>query len=715
MSENFLKNTGALSLESTTKVAAKLMAQIQGLVDSVWNINYSIPGDGGNLSGSPNNLNYSFSQTYEDSGTIVPGIPAYTITPSYVVPAVVSPAVPGCCTVNWCGPWSNCTTEIPGTPAYTITPAYTVPAVVSPAIPALTGGYSTELDIDVTIQGISNALTPLFSSVTFTSGTMTAPEVKEKDKGLAIETVTYNLDQEMSGSAIYVSGRAAFDNLSVDIGGVTTNFGDISTGTITMSPVPNIPIYFDAIIVIPSYNTTPDRVANGLAYEIFPQATSVTVDNLAISTGLTAVADFINEDLLSYLTTAWNTIVAPLYTAVGATAPTAPSQTLADTISSEAETAQQAINTTAESALNYILSSELGIIQPYVQAVTAAVWDYSDYPIVPAGYYDNANLSYGLFSGTDISNSSFVGANCAQADFSNTDLTGCDFTGANLSGANFSGAMGFVTPTAEAAAQMITDIRTQSQVDSEPVSSQAAGPEQPFYGAVLFGTDLTGANLDLKGAFYDRGTKFASDYSPSESGLLYFSPEQFVAGNKKLIKAFEFNFAGAAGAFAADRAACGCSNKQGLRTDLMTGLLMLDNFNEDRYYSRLSASLRERTDDYLASHDDVSFADFLATRAILQSQTWSKIQRSAYVFSNSDLIKEFGGVKQALKNAPKHYIQYGMFEGRRLNNEDLYAGYLSANPSVLNAIGGAFDPASLAHHFLTVGYAAGHTVPAEFM
>ena len=240
------------ALETSANVAATLMDQIQGLVNSLWVIDYDIPGGGGTLSGSPNNLEYDYSLKYSDSGTIVPGIPAFTITPAYTVPAVVSPAVPGWGTVNWCSPFSNCTTEVPGTPAFTVTPAYVVPAVVSPAVPALTGGYSTTLDIDATVSGISAALNPLFSSVTFTSGSMTAPN----SSGLATQSVTYNLNQQIQGSAIRISGRAAYEDLSVTIAGVTTNFGDISTGTLSAS-APNIPIYFDAIIEIPSFSSEP--------------------------------------------------------------------------------------------------------------------------------------------------------------------------------------------------------------------------------------------------------------------------------------------------------------------------------------------------------------------------------------------------------------------------------------------------------------------------
>ena len=115
---------------------------------------------------------------------------------------------------------------------------------MSENIPAVTWGYSTELNITATAKGISDTLNPLFSSVTFTSGTTSDPV-----NGLSTETVTYNLNQKIDGNAIKISGRAAFENLSVEVAGVKTNFGDISTGTIDMSPVPDLPIYFDAILI----------------------------------------------------------------------------------------------------------------------------------------------------------------------------------------------------------------------------------------------------------------------------------------------------------------------------------------------------------------------------------------------------------------------------------------------------------------------------------
>ena len=166
------------------------MTEIQGLVDRLWTINYNIPGRGGTLTGDPNDLTYDYSQTYQDSATLTPAVPAYTLTPGYTVPAAVVLGL-------------------------TITPSFCIDAVMSPAVPAVTAGYSTSLNISATAQGISNTLTPLFSSVTFTSDVMGAPNSSD----LATETVTYNLDQIIEGSAIRITGSAGFYDLSVNIAG----------------------------------------------------------------------------------------------------------------------------------------------------------------------------------------------------------------------------------------------------------------------------------------------------------------------------------------------------------------------------------------------------------------------------------------------------------------------------------------------------------------
>ena len=665
------------------------MDEIQDLVNALWVIDYDIPGGGGTLSGSPNNLNYNYSQTYKDSGTIVPGVPAYTITPAYTVPAVVSPAVPGWGTTNLCGPWSSCTTEVPGTPAYTITPAYVVPAVISPAIPAVTGGYSTELDISATVQGISDSLNPLFSSVTFTSGEMTGPN----SQGLATETVTYNLDQIISGNAIRISGRAAFDNLSVTVAGITTNFGNVSTGTLNLDPVPNVPIYFDAIIEIPSYSSSPDRTANGVAYELFPLASSVSTDDVYISSGITAVADFINDDLLSYLTDFWNYSVVPLYTAVGATAPEAPSQTLANIITDSAEEVQADINAAGESALNSLLKSQLSTIQPYVQALTAATWDYGDYPIVPNGDYTGALLAEGLFSGVDASNSSFNNANLSSADFSNANLTGSTFTNANLTSTNFSGATG----------------APQSSLSLEPDS--ASKRKLPFKDSVVFGANFEGSSLDVRGAFYDEYTKFSEGFKPSKNDLTYFSAARFVAGNPDLIKEFGSDINGAKGAFAANLAPNGKQGAEGLRTDVLTGKLFVNGFRANEFMTSLPEAKQDKLLDFTSGMAMAQAKDTIAMYKIAMEQDWTKATSEMYLTSNSDLIESLGGPQKAVASARRQYLNRGFFQGRPQNAPGVYDYYVDTYPDVLFQTGAVFNEASLAHHYVTVGYAAGQELP----
>ena len=86
-------------------------------------------------------------------------------------------------------------------------------------------------------------------------------------------------------------------------------------------PLPNVPIEFDAVIVIPSDNYATDIINQcwmAFLTAYFPQTNEVSADNLEISTGVTALADFIDDSILSYLTDFWNATVAPLFTAVGA-------------------------------------------------------------------------------------------------------------------------------------------------------------------------------------------------------------------------------------------------------------------------------------------------------------------------------------------------------------------------------------------------------------
>lgn len=670
-------------LQSSTAIAAELMDEIQALVSSTWKIDTNL--GGGTLSGSPNNLDYEYTKEYSDSGTIVPGVPAYTITEEYVIPAVVVPAVPGWGTENICGPWSKCTTEMPGTPAITTTPAITVPAVISPAIPALTGGYSTELNISASVVGISDALEPLFSSVTFKSSDMDDPD----SNGLASETITYNLDQSFAGTAIQISGRAAFDDLTVDIGGADTNFGDVSTGTLQMSNPPNVPIEFDAVIVIPSYNYASDIInkAEGVSYSLFPQTNDVSIDNLEISTGVTAVADFIDDSLLSYLTDFWNATVAPLFTAVGADAPTAPSQTLANKIDDSAGDLQQTINQSGEQGVNSLLNSELVTIQPYVQALTAAGWDYSTYPILPGGNYADAIMSNGQFSGLDVSNSSFENSNLSGADFSDANVTGSNFTGANLSGTNFTGATGAPTSSISALAQTKTTT---------------------FKNAVAFGANFEGTNFNLTNVFIDDKTKLESKQADQAK---LFNAATFVASNKKLRKEYGLDYDSAKSHFIANSTRKGKFNKPGLRTDVLKNNLNLNGFNHEKYIDQLSDRLDDKITNYTNNKNRLrSRAELAAVHKIASEHKWDDHDRAEYLASNPHLIKKLGGSDKALDKAKKHYLRKGLFKdlSYKLNEENVY-GYIQNHPHIVGEIGGTIDPASLAYHFVTSGFDQGHS------
>ena len=670
------------ALQASTAIAAELMNEIQAIVNSSWEVDTNI--GGGTLSGSPNNLDYEYTEEYSDSGTIVPGIPAYTVTEEYVIPAVVAPAVPGWGTMNACGTWGGkCTSEVPGTPAITTTPAITVPAVVSPAVPALTGGYSTELDISASVVGISDALEPLFSSVTFKSGDMGDPD----SDGLASESVTYNLDQSFAGTALQISGRAAFDDLTVDISGADTNFGNVSTGTMDMSNIPNIPIEFDAVVVIPSYNDVSDIIndVDGVSYSLFPQTNDVSIDNLEISTGVTAMADFIDDSLLSYLTDFWNASVVPLFTAVGADAPTAPSQTLSNQIEDSAASLQQDVNQGGEKGVNSILDSTLGTIQPYVQALTAAVWDYSTYPILPGGNYADAIMSSGLFSGVDASNASFANSNLSGADFSDANVTGADFTGANLSGTNFSGATG------------------------APSSRKSARTgEAVFKDAVLFGADFSDTEFDLSEAYKDDDTKLGSNQA---KGVKHFNAATFVASNRKLLNQYGLGYESAKGHFINDVNWKGKPNKPGLRSEVSSGDLSLDQFNHKKYINKLPKNVYDKVTKY-TSKDDTTYSlpELAAVHKIAKKHTWSDHDSAEYLTANPKLIEKLGGSDKAINNAKAHFLKKGMFRDLALKPElaDVY-GYIQDYPQVVGETGGSIDPASLAYHFVTSGFDQGQS------
>jgi hypothetical protein len=375
----FLVNS---QLNTVTAIAstAIFMQEIQKIIDSNWSFDYPIE-SGFIITGTPNDFAIELNQKLNYSGTIVPGVPAFTVTPAVYVKPVMSPAIPatpGWGTVNVCSPFGKCTTSVPGTPAVpatTITPGYTIPAVVTPAVPALTGGYSSDILVNVTVKGVSDAITPILESTTFVG-------TSDPTENSTSQTITYNLDSDIDGGQLKISGNAAVNNIVVTIAGVSTDLGSINTCTVSLSPVPDIPLAFNMLMDVPPYNVDPPQfqaTANTLAYTRFPYTSGLTISDLAISTGSTAIADFIDSTLLEPLTSEWNSLVCPILSAVNISCPIAPTQTLANYISDNAVSAQQGINSATQNVLNSILTSSLGTIQTYAEPVIVTGWNNGVY------------------------------------------------------------------------------------------------------------------------------------------------------------------------------------------------------------------------------------------------------------------------------------------------------------------------------------------------
>ncbi|PCK08978.1 MAG: hypothetical protein COA42_06470 [Alteromonadaceae bacterium] len=117
-----------------------------------------------------------------------------------------------------------------------------------------------------------------------------------------------------------------------------------------------------------------------VAYTPIPYASGMYVTDLLLATGITPCADFIYTELLDPLTTKWNQLVCPLFSAVNANCPTAPTQTISNYITEGAVSAQQAVNSATQSELNSILKSSLSTIQPYSLAVITTGWNITAYP-----------------------------------------------------------------------------------------------------------------------------------------------------------------------------------------------------------------------------------------------------------------------------------------------------------------------------------------------
>lgn len=378
-------STTQLGAVASVATVPQIMREIQSLIDEYWDIDYPL-GNNWFIKGSPNDFSISFNLSFNYSGTIIPAVPAYTVTPAIVVPPVMTPAipaVPGWGTTNPCSIYGGkCTYSIPGTPAVpatTITPGYTIPAVLTPAVPALTGGYSSTVVVNTEVQGTSAAVNELLESLTFAGLSRTG----NAQAGDITESISYNVKGMLNGLKIRVNGYAAINDIRVDIGGVVTNLGDISTGTIPLNPVPDIPLKANLIIAVPPYNKAPAQfpaTASTVAYTFnpLPNSNRMSVDQLAISTGATPISDFIIS-LLNPLTTSWNQLVCPVFSAAGASCPPAPTQTLANNISKNAVSTQTLINTSTQTELNKLLADNLDSLKPYVEPIIATGWNVAVY------------------------------------------------------------------------------------------------------------------------------------------------------------------------------------------------------------------------------------------------------------------------------------------------------------------------------------------------
>ncbi|WP_196757589.1 pentapeptide repeat-containing protein [Prochlorococcus marinus] len=582
------------------------MDEIQQLIADSWDINYGINGGSdGWITGTTNDFGYSWEETGSIKGTVIPKS-------------------------NPCG-WMH----------------------VSCTVPAQTGSLSAGFQVEASVKGFSDAITPLLDSTTFTSGTMTQPTPYQPAEpaytlvpaqpaytlvpgipgipgsaqmspgvsavmnpatpavpasNLTTETIEYNFDQVVKGDLIQISGSAAITNIKFSYDGIGYNFGDIKENVSSYpGEIPDIPIYFNAIIEIPSFNDEANHIANGVGYELFPQATELTAENISISTGVNVLCDFIIDSLLDPLTSAWNNDVCSWLKPIsGGWCPEAPSAEVSDYITEYVNEILPTVNTQIETNFNADMDSLLPTINPYVQAITAATWDYSDYPIVPNGNYKAAILTSGLFSGVDASNSDFTNANCQSVDFSYANLTGCDFTGANLAGANLSGATG-------APASLKTNAYLEPASGGATSSKAHKLDSKPnFDGAVLHGANLKGTNLDLTGAYYDANTQFDDGFNAAKSGLKKFHPHLFIVTND-LYEYYGNNVEKVVYDFANDNSPCGCKGKPGLRTKLNNGEYRLSKFKGQKYYKTLSDSQKIAVDTYLSENTDEDRDNYLAS------------------------------------------------------------------------------------------------------
>ena len=531
------------SFSNATDEVTGLVKEIQDLIGP--SLTFDQKEGPGTISGTTNNLTYSISRPFNESATLIPGVPAVTVTPAIpattvtpAIPAVMSPASPAVpsytITPKVCIPWVGCTPavmspRIPGVPAYTITPAIpavvtpAAPAVITPAVPATTGSVSGSLTTSVTIKGLTDALTPIFESTELDSTSISGPD----GSGLANQVAEWLSSGTIKSTDLDVTATAGWQNLKVTVAGVTTNLGSVNmplmsndqseTSAVYLS-LPSVSGSITSSVNWPSNNGSDQKTRkndSGVVYDLFPQANTVKIDDFTINPGESIVASAL-DSTLGQLDNYWNNYVCGAFSAVGlgSYCIESPTEPLVDEINSGISGIDDALNSQLSISLNEDLTSTLSDLLPYTQAIAAATWNLSEYPIVPSGNYVGAIMRQGEFSGVDASGADFSNADLSYTNFSNANLGGAKFDGANLTGADFSGATGSPnTPSG------------RKSLRSAPAS---------FEGAALFGSNIRKSDLDLSGAFIDSTAKTDKDFNAEDENVKFIKPYQMLLSNNLL-------------------------------------------------------------------------------------------------------------------------------------------------------------------------------------
>ena len=530
-------------LNQATDEVTGLISEIQDLIGP--SLTFNQQEGPGTVSGTTNNLSYSISEPFNESATLIPGVPAVTVTPAVpattvtpAIPAVMSPATPTVpaytITPRVCVPWVGCTPavmspKIPGVPAYTITPAVpavispAVPAVITPAIPATTASISGALTTSVNIKGLSEALTPILESTKLDSTSISGPD----GSGLANQVTEWLSSGTLEATDLDVTATAGWQDLKVTVAGVTTNLGSVNMPLVSNDqsatsavylPLPSVSGSITTSVNWPSNNGSNQRTRknkSGVVYDLFPQVNTLEIDNFTINPGESIVATYL-DSTLGQLDNYWNTYVCGAFSAVGlgSYCLESPTQPLVDEINDAVSGLDDALNSQFSVTINEDLTSAVSSYLPFTQAIAAATWNLQDYPILPAGNYVGAMLREGRFSGVDASDADFSNADLSYSDFSNSNLGGAKFDGANLTGVDFSGATGSPnTPSG------------RKSLRSAPAS---------FEGAALFGANIKGSDLDLSGALIDGSAKTDRNFNADKENVTVINPYNMLLSNNLL-------------------------------------------------------------------------------------------------------------------------------------------------------------------------------------